>query len=405
MESPHHSRTNQAVALVGSILVFIGILTVVLSSWAAFSSLGRIAIVALPLLALYGVAALTRQSAESREIGQYTLVTASAILPFVLGVIGYEAKVFTQVTAGTVAALAALSALNAGLVEFLGRQRSHTPVTLVSILAAAVAFAIWLELGAAGSAVLLLLTGAVIMAIAISHPSTDGDASEVAWHATGFSVFLLSTITFPPSLINEGVFSDSSTSSLLAVGYAVMGALMLIAALLYSRLWQVQKSHIHLHQLRSVAEWLAPLMAVAPAIIVSLPSRDPAPFVILVIVSAVCALLSIKVRMSWYRILALTGLAVALARLILFGIEELSILWPVALVTVGILLILTAAIGAKTRAFAHSLLRLPDTSWEGLGEPLPDSAHDNTRNEGPDTLVGWLWFALLLAGLYVLSTF
>jgi hypothetical protein len=396
--------TRHIVAIVGSFLTVVGILTVIGSSWDTFSSMGRVMTVFLPLLVLYGVYTYIQKRQENLDIGRYSLFTASLILPFVVGVIGYELGVYDEVNADTVAALAALSALNAGLIEFLHRDRNHAVLTLGSLFVATAAFGSWLELKSAGLTILFSLLGALILAVGLSRPTLKPDFSETAWHSTGFVLLITSLAIFPLSLADELDLRDGENMWLVPLIYTLVGGLLLLIAVLYSRLWQLQKDHTLFHHIRSFSEQIAPLLIVAPATIASLSSSDPEPFFILLLASSVVAVISAQVNLPIYRYIALIGFGAAIIRLVLLGLEQLSLAWPLILISLGILMVLAAAFGKKGRAFADSLLQLPQTSWEQLGEPLPHTP-DAPKPATNSSSTSWLWFWLLIGALFLLMFF
>ncbi|HSI20985.1 MAG TPA: DUF2157 domain-containing protein [Verrucomicrobiae bacterium] len=400
--APHH-RTAQILAILGGILVVMGILALIIASWASFTPTGRIITAVLPLVILYALTAFASRDAESHAISKYARITASVIAPFVLGVVVFQSGLYPQVDAALIAALALLSAANSGIIEFLYRDKMHTPLTITSLIVADVALVSWFNLEVAGAAALILITGALMIALAlIQSQEPDQEERTTAWHSIGVIFFLASLFILPPALV-EGMRGEEINATLIPLYYVAAGFLSLGLAVVYSRLWQANKDSHYYHGIRSFSEHLAAAFMIIPAALATLLTDSSGAFLVLLGASIVSIGLSTQIRVSWFRGLGVAGVVIAAIRLILLGIKELAAFWPILLLVGGILLILIAVLSTRRQTrWSHSLMVLPNTSWEHLGEELPQLAPAERAQVRHDE-AGWFWFILAIAILWILS--
>jgi hypothetical protein len=395
------SHNSHLFATIGGVLVIIGLLALIIGSWSMFSPLGRILTAVLPLAALYALIPIAQSKPEARPVLPYMLITASISLPLVLGVILYQSGLFSEVNAAMITVLAAVSALNSGLIEFLYGDRIHTSLTIGSLITAALAFSSWLALDFTGTTTVILLTGALMLALGMLQSMDKRNPQSAAWHLSGAVLTLASFVVLPLSL-TMNVLEWDTRLSLAVLGYIIVAGLMLWIAVLYSRLWQADKSVRYYHEIRSSFENLAALALTVPAIILTLSNSFAGTFLMLIAASLLSIGISTKVRLSIFRVLGWTGLIVVIVRMVLLGLQNLSAAWPVALVVLGIIFFGAAIYGSQHNTdWSKSFMVMPETSWGKLGEPLEKI----TEKVKPSTgISGWFWFILIIVVLLALNS-
>jgi hypothetical protein len=395
------SRNSHLFAILGGILVIIGLLALIIGSWSSFTPTGRILTSVLPLAALYILIMVARTKPEARPVIPYALITASVSLPLVLGVILFQSGLFTEVNAELITLVALVSTLNAGLIEFLYGDRLHTPLTITSLLVAAIGFMSWFALDLGGCCTVLLLVGALMLAMGVLQGMDSRNSGTAAWHSTG-AVLVLGSLALLPFSLTQNTIGDDLRSSLTSLTYVGSAAITFCIAALYSRLWQVQKQQRYLYEIRIVFERVAALFLVLPAMLLTFTTSFGGTFLVLLGTSLISLGISTKVRVSWYRVLGLLGLAVALLRLVVLGLRDLAAIWPIVLVGLGILLFIAAIFGAhKASKWNQSLFTLPETTWEHLGEPITPA---QTKKTAQPEISGWFWLILAIVILWALST-
>lgn len=399
-----HARNSHLFAILGGVLVIVGLLALIIGSWSSFTPVGRILTAVIPFALLYVLIGIARTKPEARPVIPYALITASVSLPLVLGVILFQSGLFTEVNAELITITALASTLNAGLIEFLYGDTLHTPLTLTSLIVAAIGFMSWFGLDLGGCCTVLLLVGALMLAMGVLQGMDSRNRGTAAWHSTGAVLVLGSLAILPVALLNQNVYSnDDLQGSLIALTYVGSAAITFCIAALYSRLWQVQKKLRYLYEIRTVFERVAALFLVVPAMVVALTSQLGGTFLVLVGTSLISLGISTKVRVSWYRILGMLGLAVAILRILVLGLRDLAAIWPIVLVGIGILLFIAAIFGAhKTSAWNQSLFALPEITWEHLGEPIEPERPVKRADKGE--VSGWFWLILVIVVLWALST-
>lgn len=405
METPTaehaHQRNSHLFAIIGGILVIIGLLALIIGSWSSFTALGRILTSALPLLALYILVFIANQKEAAKPVARYALITASVSLPLVLGVILFQSGVFTEVDATLITTVALISAANSGIIEFLYGDPLHTPLTLISLITAAVALISWLSLDVSGACIVILLTGALMIGIGTIQTTDPRNTGAPAWHSTG-AVLLLGSLLMLPFALTKGVIDENVHVALISTGFVVSGLLALLFAVLYSRLWQAQKTQRYLYDVRRLYEYGAAFLLVFPAIVIVFASSFAGVFLILLGASLISLAISTKVRVNWFRTLGLLGMAASIIRLIALGLQDLAAIWPIVLVVAGILFFAIAIFGAhRTSDWTQSLFSMPATSWEKLGEAI-EPGTGSKKPAAPQTS-GWFWLILSLIILWALT--
>ncbi len=399
-QSSPTQRNTHLLAILGGFLIVLGILTLIASSWSSFTPLGRIVTVLIPQVVLYVLVAINRKDQSTRAIGKYALITASVILPFVLGAVIYQSGAYGAVDAALVSILALVSTANSLLIEFLGRDKLHTPLTLVSLVTTGVAFSNWMGLDFSGFALVMLLVGSFMLAFGALQDIRKDEYNAMAWHAAGFVIFLGSLLVLPSSLVPGTVDGDLRVT-LISLGYVVSSLILLCITVLYSRLWQAQKETSIFHEIRTIGENVAALALVVPAIFSSIGSSSAGAFLVLLGASLISIAISTKVRVNFYRRLGIAGIAVALVRLVLLGVQQLAAFWPILLIAGGLILLIMATVGARRgKDWSQPLFAMPATSWEHLGEPRVEAPKHTNANTH---ISGWLWLILILFLLFVLG--
>lgn len=405
MAQPSSQQSSHILAVVGGALVVLGIVALIFASWGSFTPSGRMLATALPLAAVYGLSFWGYRQQSTRDIGRYALVTASIIMPFVLGVLIYQSGLYADVDGQLITLLALASAANAGVIELYYRERSHTAVTLVSLLVATGGFVYWMSLDGLGIVLSILLAGFLMQVVGrIQNPEVAGGESVAAWHYVGSTVVLLGLFALPHAVLSlmngESPYGWYALHPLfLSLMYVGVGIINLFVAAWYSRQWQEHRHQHALLALRRLFERTSAAFMVLPPLLYTLSSDTAGPFLVLLGASLLALGLSLKVRVAWFRSLAVAGFVVGLIRLILLGLRELSAAWPIVLMVVGIAFLTLALLGARgAKDWLQPLFTLPKETWEGLGE---EPAEKKPAAKGMSS--GWLWFAVALLALFLLS--
>ena len=191
MEAPNQEhKPNTMLLLIGGILMVLGVIVLVSSSWSSFSATGRMITVALPLIGLYVMSALSWRRPTYHTIGHYALLTSSAMLPFVTGVLIYQSGLYTTVDAQLVLYCSVFSLIVAATLEFILRQREQVVFTLISVIAAVISLTNALQFSSVENAWLALAIGVLLLIGGIALQQDNEKMEAFFFCSLGFLGFI-----------------------------------------------------------------------------------------------------------------------------------------------------------------------------------------------------------------------
>jgi hypothetical protein len=392
-------RIANNLLIAGSALVILGVLIFIYSSWSNLSVWQRIATAWLPVLILHSLGFATLKKAGFRSLAENTVLTASFLLPFVIGYSLVQSGEFSWYGATDRALVIFLSSMLALvwylIMEFALRLRQHAVLTVTAAAVMACSFATLLGKPDYVRSILGIILGYLFLSAAwiITRSPDPEDRWEGLVYSTagglaGVSGLLTLPLTAGTALLDKGLLSQDTVNPAIILGYVAVSFLFLGIAIMYSLDWESRRTPVSLY-LRQVSEWSAAGTLTLPAIYSLLNNSLPQLLDILILL--VCGILSLAlsnfIRVSGYRYF---GVAASVLGIVYFFTEFLARidLAPVLLtIGLGLLLILTAFTlnHLPYRQMWDRLWQHPSHSLYGLGinPPRPHPEREQQESANP----------------------
>lgn len=395
----------------------VGVIVLVSSSWDSYTPTGRMITVALPLVGLYLLSALTWGRAAYQTIAHYALLTSSAMLPFVAGVIIYQSGLYPEVDAQLAFYCSVVSLVGAGILEFLLRQREQVAFTMLSVIIGVGSLLSALELSSPNGAWLVLMVGILLLLGGISLLRDGEKLESTVFCGFGYMGLVAGLGLLPLSYATMPAVSELNSAYIISIGYAVVGLFLFLAAAVFGSFWVKNREDETLYNLRHMSESLSSVALTIPAIFMALSFEQASYTLCCILLGCISLVISYSVQVRSYRYLGYAAIGFGLLRIIFFALSSLEAFWPILLLITGFLFFLIAFAGTylrKRNLFSALWSDAPTTMW-GLGEPLPVSMHPplpayappasaldsnmNTAKHSDD----WKWFLIVLGILIFLS--
>jgi hypothetical protein len=387
MEQPSNHREPLSAAtisaVVGGALVIAAVIALVSSNWGSFSSLAKIAILGLPVIALYAAGFLTRSQAHFKEVSTVSLVTANFAFPFVLGVTIFEMSGTPAIDGSFIALVSGISFLWFAVVEFFFKVRENSFLTYTALASWVVAMGSTVpDMPFFNDFAFIAIGIITLIGIHLVVPGNEGIKQLRTYLILGALSFFTTVFTLGTSIRNgismwdDGNAVTSLGSDLLVMlAYVLLGALGIVIAVTMAERWKETRERLY-GELRLVSEQSILLLAAIPTFLIASSSglEESVPQILLAILVAVASLL-FATRLKFKSTVVLSWMlsGILLAQLLIAAFAAAEISWPVLVLIIGSLLFVLAfflsgrqrkVAGAPAEAVAHTPL------W-GLGEPLP----------------------------------
>ncbi|CAN5160075.1 hypothetical protein BH11PAT4_BH11PAT4_4670 [soil metagenome] len=370
-------------AVIGGALIVAAVIALVSSNWGTFSSLAKVAILALPVIGLYAAGFLTRSQDHFKEVSTVSLFTANFAFPFVLGVAIFEMSGAPAIDGNFIALVSGISFLWFAVVEFFLKVREISFLTYTALASWIVAMGSTVPNMPFFNDLAFIAIGIVtLLGIHLAVPGKEGVRQLRTYLILGALSFFTTVFTLGSSvrdglsmMDDGGAITTLGSDLLVMLSYILLGALGIVIAITMAERWKETSERLY-GELRLVSEQSILLLAAIPTFIVAVSSGydDTIAQVLIALLTAGASLLfatrlklKSTVTVSWVLCAFLVG------HLLIEAFAAAEISWPVLVLVIGSLLfVLAFFLSARQRKIAgtaHPVVA--HTPLWGLGEPLP----------------------------------
>ena len=358
------------------------VIALVSTNWGTFSSVAKVTILGVPVIALYLAGFATRSQAHFSEVSTVSLVTANLAFPFVLGVAIFELAGAPAIDGGFMALVSGISFLWFCIVEFMLKVRQNSFLTYTALAAWVVSTGSTLPNTPFFVDLVFIGIGLItLLGVHLVVPGEEGRRQLRTYLMLGALSFFTTVFTLDGS-IRSSFGEYTSTTSPLAIdvvvilSYAFLGFLGIMVAVTAAKQWKDLGERMY-GELRLVSEQSLLLLAAIPTTLIatSLGLEDAIPQILIaLLVSTSSLVFAVRLKLkttttvSWFT----TGILIAQLLFAAFSAAEIS--WPVLVLIIGSLLFVLAFV-LSARSRKHPVPATPSEIpyqplW-GLCEPLP----------------------------------